>query len=79
MSPSGLRPFGVTIDVVDKANSTIVSGLRSNDTNVKVEGLPYFAHFTVTARALYENNDEVVESDAVAKVIGTGRKGWLTL
>lgn len=66
---------GARIDVLDRFNYTVVEGLQSEETRIKIENLPYFAHFTVKARALYGDGDELVESVEVTEEVGTGTEG----
>lgn len=63
------------IDVLDKADATIFRGLRSGETKIKIVDLPYFAHFTVKVKAVYDDFDDSVESAEVQEIVATGTEG----
>ena len=73
--PNGAEFSGVEINVFDKANFSVVGELRSRQAKIMIPGLPYFAHFTVRIKALYDDFDEVIPSVAISKVVATGRGG----
>lgn len=60
------------INVYDWTDFPVVKDLRSAETDVIFGELPFFAHFTVKVRALYNDGDDIVESVEISEAIVTG-------
>lgn len=72
---SGRKFYGVLIEVFDYRGRRMIESLKSQATNPIIRGMPFFSKFEVRVHALYQEGDDLIETDSERIEVKTGNGG----